>query len=249
MVPLNDANRLEELFKAHGHEIGAFLIEPMMGNCCSITATQAVPARRPRACAAEYDVIMIVDEVKTGFRVARGGIQELMGFKADLCTFAKAMANGYPIAAVAGREDIMRLIGDDVLHGGTFTCHSVAIAAAEKTLEILDETSGAEDDRPNYGVRLQQGIGRKFSSDEGSRIPSSGIHRWAACSSVRIRRQTIATGPGQITHSMKRWRRSCTNSELFANRIRVSRGSSAKRTISHALTKRWTASNRRSIRF
>jgi glutamate-1-semialdehyde 2,1-aminomutase len=102
---------------------------------------------------------MIVDEVKTGFRVARGGIQELMEFKADLCTFAKAMANGYPIAAVAGREDIMRMIGDDVLHGGTFTCHSVAIAAAEKTLEILDETPALKTIE-DYGVRLQQGIGR-----------------------------------------------------------------------------------------
>jgi len=105
---------------------------------------------------------MIVDEVKTGFRVARGGIQELMDFDADLCTFAKAMGNGYPIAAVAGRENIMRLIGDDVLHGGTFTCHSVAIAAAEKTLELLDETPALET-IAQYGADLQQGIGNILS--------------------------------------------------------------------------------------
>jgi len=158
MVPLNDANRLEELFKARGHEIGAYLIEPMMGNCCSITATQQY-IHDVRELCHRHDVLMIVDEVKTGFRVARGGIQELMGFKADLCTFAKAMGNGYPIAAVAGREDIMRLIGDDVLHGGTFTCHSVALAAAEKTLEILDETDALQTIE-NYGVRLREGIGQ-----------------------------------------------------------------------------------------
>jgi len=158
MVPLNDANRLEELFTAHGHEIGAFLIEPMMGNCCSITATKQYLHDARELCR-RHDVIMIVDEVKTGFRVARGGIQELMGFDADLCTFAKAMANGYPIAAVAGREDIMRMIGDDVLHGGTFTCHSVALAAAGKTLEILDETPALQTIE-KYGERLQQGIGR-----------------------------------------------------------------------------------------
>jgi glutamate-1-semialdehyde 2,1-aminomutase len=156
MVPLNDANRLEELFKAHGHEIGAFLIEPMMGNCCSITASQQYLQDARELCR-QYDIIMIVDEVKTGFRVSRGGIQELMGFKADLCTFAKAMANGYPIAAVAGREDIMRMIGHDVLHGGTFTCHSVALAAADKTLEILDETPALKTIE-DYGVRLQQGM-------------------------------------------------------------------------------------------
>ncbi len=161
MVPLNDANRLEELFKTRGHEIGAFLIEPMMGNCCSITATRQYLHDAYELCQ-KYDVIIIVDEVKTGFRVARGGIQELMGFKADLCTFAKAMGNGYPIAAVAGRENIMRLIGDDVLHGGTFTCHSVAIAAAEKTLEILDETPALET-IAQYGADLQRGIGAILS--------------------------------------------------------------------------------------
>jgi glutamate-1-semialdehyde 2,1-aminomutase len=156
-VPLNDANRLEEVFKAHGDDIGAFLIEPIMGNCCSITATDQY-MRDARALCDQYGVVMIVDEVKTGFRVARGGVQELMSFRADLCTFAKAMGNGYPIAAVAGREDIMRLIGDDVVHGGTFTCHSVALAAAEKTLEILDETP-ALNTIAQYGTRLREGIG------------------------------------------------------------------------------------------
>ena len=168
MVPLNDANRLEELFKAHGDKIGAFLIEPIMGNCCSITATREYLHDARELCR-KHDVIMIVDEVKTGFRVARGGIQELMGFKADLCTFAKSMGNGYPIAAVAGSEEIMRLIGDKVLHGGTFTCHSVSIAAAEKTLEILDETPALETIK-DYGSRLRQGMGTILSSRE---IPHS----------------------------------------------------------------------------
>ena len=64
-----------------------------------------------------YDVLLIVDEVKTGFRVAKGGVQELFGIRADLCTFAKAIGNGYPLAVVAGREDVMRNIGDGVVHG------------------------------------------------------------------------------------------------------------------------------------
>jgi len=156
MVPLNDANRLEELFKAHGDKIGAFLIEPMMGNCCSITATGEYIHDVQSLCR-KYGVVMIVDEVKTGFRVARGGIQELMGFEADLCTFAKAIGNGYPISVLAGREDIMRQIGDGVIHGGTYTCHSVALAAAEKTLEILDETDALAT-IADYGTRMQAGI-------------------------------------------------------------------------------------------
>ena len=155
-TPLNDANYLEDLLKRNHKNIGAFLIEPIMGNCCSISA-DAEYVHAARELCRKYDVIMIVDEVKTGFRVARGGVQELLGFKADLCTFAKAMGNGYPISVVAGREDIMRIVGDGVAHGGTYTCHSVSLAAADKTLEILDETDALETIAA-YGSALQTGM-------------------------------------------------------------------------------------------
>lgn len=155
-TPLNDANYLDDLLKKHHQDIGAFLIEPMMGNCCSITATREYVLAARELCA-KYNVVMIVDEVKTGFRVARGGVQELMGFRADLCTFAKAMANGYPISAVAGREDIMRQVGDGVVHGGTYTCHAVSLAAAEKTLQILDESPALERIEA-YGRNMQEGM-------------------------------------------------------------------------------------------
>jgi len=161
-TPLNDANFLEDLLKRQHQHIGAFLIEPMMGNCCSITATNSYVQSARELCE-KYDVVMIVDEVKTGFRIARGGVQELMGFKADLCTFAKAMANGYPISAVAGREDIMRQAGNGVVHGGTYTCHSVSLAAAEKTLEILDETDALEC-IAQYGEKLNQGMSKILSA-------------------------------------------------------------------------------------
>ncbi len=157
-VPLNDANVLEDLLRRYHKDIGAFLIEPIMGNCCGITAERQY-LHDVRELCNRYDVVLIVDEVKTGFRVAKGGVQELFDFKADLCTFAKAIANGYPISVVAGREDIMRHVGDGVVHGGTFTGHSVSLAAAHKTLEILDETDALETIR-NYGLELQAGLGR-----------------------------------------------------------------------------------------
>jgi glutamate-1-semialdehyde 2,1-aminomutase len=161
-TPLNDADYLEDLLKRHHKHIGAFLIEPIMGNCCSTTATVEYVHAARELCE-KYDVIMIVDEVKTGFRVARGGVQELMDFKADLSTFAKAVANGYPISVVAGREDIMRQLGDGVIHGGTYTCHSVALAAAERTLQILDETDALETIAA-YGTALQSGMSRILDS-------------------------------------------------------------------------------------
>ena len=156
-VQLNDANQAEDVLKKHHNEIGAFLIEPIMGNCCSITADKQY-LHDVRELCDRYDVMLIVDEVKTGFRVAKGGVQELFDFKADICTFAKAVANGYPISIVAGREDVMRHIGDGVVHGGTFTGHSVSLAAADKTLEILDETDALQTIR-DYGLDLQKGLG------------------------------------------------------------------------------------------
>jgi glutamate-1-semialdehyde 2,1-aminomutase len=155
-VPMNDADRLESVFKAYGDQIAAFLIEPIMGNCCSISATREF-LRDARALCDKYGILLIIDEVKTGFRVARGGVQELFGVKADLCTFAKAMGNGYPISVCCGREDIMRKFGDGVVHGGTFTCHSVALAAAEKTLEILAETPALQT-IAEYGTKLRAGM-------------------------------------------------------------------------------------------
>lgn len=157
-VPMNDAERLEGLFRRRAGKIGAFLIEPMMGNCCSITATGQY-LRDVRELCSRYDVILIIDEVKTGFRVAKGGVQELLGVDADLCTFAKAMANGYPISALAGREEYMRSIGDRVVHGGTYSGHSVSLAAAGKTLEILDETDTLAA-IAGRGAQLQDGIGQ-----------------------------------------------------------------------------------------
>lgn len=161
-VPLNDANRVERLFQRHADKIAAFMIEPMMGNCCSITADQQY-LKDIRELCTKYDVILIVDEVKTGFRVAKGGVQELMGIDADISTFAKAMANGYPISAIAGREEIMRLFGRGVVHGGTYTAHSVSLAAANKTLEILDETS-ALSDIAKYGTELREGMSKSLKS-------------------------------------------------------------------------------------
>jgi glutamate-1-semialdehyde 2,1-aminomutase len=161
-VPLNDANALEDVLRKNHQDIGAFLIEPIMGNCCGLTATTEYLADVRSLCD-RYDVVLIVDEVKTGFRVAKGGVQELLGVRADLCTFAKALGNGYPISVVAGREDIMRVVGDTVVHGGTFTGHSVSLSAANKTLQILDETDALKSIE-QYGLNLQAGIGRILSA-------------------------------------------------------------------------------------
>jgi len=155
-VQANDANQLEDVLKRHASSIACLLIEPIMGNCLGIAADPSY-VRAARELCDRYGVVLIIDEVKSGFRVARGGVQELYGVQADLCTFAKAIANVYPISVLAGREEIMRKIGRGVAHGGTYTAHPVSLAAAEKTLEILDETDALERIAA-YGTRLRAGM-------------------------------------------------------------------------------------------
>lgn len=155
-VQANDVSQLEDVLKRHASSVACLLIEPIMGNCLGIAADPAY-LRAARALCDKYGVLLVIDEVKTGFRVARGGVQELYGVDADLCTFAKAVANGYPISVLAGREKIMRRIGRGVAHGGTYTAHPVSLAAADKTLEILDETDALER-LAQYGTRLRTGM-------------------------------------------------------------------------------------------
>jgi len=167
LVPMNDASRLEDLLKEKHNDIGALLIEPILGNCCSIGATQEY-MNAVRSLCDQYNVVLIIDEVKTGFRVAKGGVQELYGVDADLCTFAKSIANGYPMAAVCGKEELMRSIKyGGVLHGGTFTAHSVAISAANKTLDILQNTNALETVN-QYGTDLRDGLSKILSNQNVS---------------------------------------------------------------------------------
>src|SRR5258708_998177 len=131
-VQANDANQLEDVFKRLSHRIACLLIEPIMGNCLGIAAEPEY-LRTARSLCDKHGVVLLIDEVKTGFRVARGGVQELYGVKADLCTFAKAVANGYPISVLAGREEIMRKTRPRVADRVTSTAHSLSPAAAGKT--------------------------------------------------------------------------------------------------------------------
>ncbi|MCH8890306.1 MAG: aminotransferase class III-fold pyridoxal phosphate-dependent enzyme [Myxococcales bacterium] len=155
-VPGNDANGFEELLRRHGDQIAAFLIEPIPVDCAS-TAADAEYLGDVRALCDRFEVVLIIDEVTTGFRVARGGAQEVLGVRADLCTFGSSMANGFPIAALAGREEIMRRIGKGVVQGSSYAAHPVSLAAADKTLEILDETDVLER-IAKYGWRMREGM-------------------------------------------------------------------------------------------
>lgn len=137
-LPYNDIELLEQTFRTQGEELAAVMVEPVMGNVAGIVA-RLDWLQRVRQLCSDYGVVLIFDEVKTGFRVARGGAQEVFGVRADLAAYAKAMGNGFPVSAVAGRADIMRVVEPGrVAHGGTYCGNVVAAAAANATLEMLE---------------------------------------------------------------------------------------------------------------
>src|SRR6187200_3345501 len=139
----NRIDRLRRLFEQRGEEIAAIIVEPVLGNAQGILPEPGFH-KQMRALTEEFGILLIFDEVKTGFRFARGGAAEFFGIKPDLATYAKALGNGYPAAVFGGREEVMELLPDKVSHGGTYAGNRVAAAAAVKTLEIIRDTDALE---------------------------------------------------------------------------------------------------------
>jgi glutamate-1-semialdehyde 2,1-aminomutase len=161
-LPYNDIELLEKAFADHGEELAAVMVEPIMGNVAGIQANLAFLQAIRRLCD-QYGVVLIFDEVKTGFRIARGGAQEYFGVKADLAAYAKAMGNGFPVSAVAGSDAVMSVVEPGrVAHGGTYCGNVVAAAAAAATLEILEEQPVIETIFAR-GRSLMEGIGSILS--------------------------------------------------------------------------------------
>jgi glutamate-1-semialdehyde 2,1-aminomutase len=152
----NNIERLRTLFEQRGEEIAAIIVEPVLGNAQGIMPAPGFHEAM-RALTREFGILLIFDEVKTGFRLARGGAAEYFGVTPDLATYAKAMGNGYPAAAFGGTEEAMSVLPDKVSHGGTYAGNRVAAAAAAKTLEILRDTDALATIEAT-GRRLQDGL-------------------------------------------------------------------------------------------
>ncbi|MGI8533779.1 MAG: aspartate aminotransferase family protein [Candidatus Limnocylindrales bacterium] len=154
--PFNDLDTLRRIFEREGEEIAAVIIEPLLGNAQGILPREGF-LDGVRRMTQEFGALLIFDEVKTGFRLARGGAAELFGITPDLATYAKAMGNGYPAAAFGGRADVMNLLPEHVSHGGTYAGNRVAAAAATKVLSIIRDTDVLES-LSRTGRRIQDGL-------------------------------------------------------------------------------------------
>lgn len=156
-LPFNDFERLEETIAAQWGDIAAIFVEPILGNAASIMPKPGFLEKMRELCN-EYGIVLVFDEVKTGFRIANGGAQEYFKVQADLVTYAKALGNGFPIAAIAGKEEVMMTIQPGAMaHGGTYSGNVIGTAAAVATLEIL-ESEPVINTIKKRGKTLMEGI-------------------------------------------------------------------------------------------
>jgi glutamate-1-semialdehyde 2,1-aminomutase len=141
VLPFNDVEALEALMATRGEQVAAVILEPVIHTIGCVLPSPVFLAALRRT-TEEQDSVLIFDEVVTGFRHDLGGYQAIAGIRPDLSTFAKSIANGYPLGLLAGRADIMERFNTgprgDVLFGGTFNANAVSLAAAMATIEALE---------------------------------------------------------------------------------------------------------------
>ena len=149
-VPFNNVEALTKLIEEEGENIACVIVEPVMGNIGCVEPNVKF-LKFLREITEENGIVLIFDEVITGFRVSRGGAQSYYGVKPDLVTFAKVLGGGFPIGAYAGKKEIMSLIAPNgpVYQAGTFSGNPISIQAGLSTLKKLDY--------PFYGEMSQKG--------------------------------------------------------------------------------------------
>ena len=150
VLPWNDLAMVERVFARHAGELAAVITEPVMCNNGCVPPQPGFLHGLRELCD-RHGTLLIFDEVITGFRTALGGAQQHFAITPDLAVFGKAMASGYPISVLAGQERYMRLIAEGkVIHAGTMNSGNPSVAAALKTLQILERDRIPEELRPMF---------------------------------------------------------------------------------------------------
>ncbi|GAB4477641.1 MAG: glutamate-1-semialdehyde 2,1-aminomutase [Burkholderiaceae bacterium] len=138
VLDYNDAQQLEDAFKAHGDDIAGVIVEPVAGN---MNLVRGAPEflRTMRALCSKHGAILIFDEVMSGFRVALGGAQSLYGIEPDMTVLGKVIGGGMPVAAFGGRREVMKHLAPlgPVYQAGTLSGNPVAVACGLATLKLI----------------------------------------------------------------------------------------------------------------
>ena len=156
VVPWNDVARLEAALAAHSGQVAAIVTEAVMANM-GVIPPEPGYLEALRQLADEHDALLYVDETVTGFRLARGGACERYGIRADVVSFGKALGAGFPVAAIAGRADVMdAFAGGRVLHYGTQNANPLLLRVVRESLDLLTEETVQRLDA--LGERLAAGL-------------------------------------------------------------------------------------------
>jgi glutamate-1-semialdehyde 2,1-aminomutase len=159
VAELNDLAGVAALFDAHEGRIAAVFVEPVAGNMGCVPPAEGF-LEGLRALCTQRGALLVFDEVMTGFRLARGGAQELYGVHPDLTTLGKVIGGGLPVGAYGGREDLMRLVAPEgpVYQAGTLSGNPLAVAAGLATLRVLEREPGIYDHLEALGRTLDEGF-------------------------------------------------------------------------------------------
>ncbi len=202
VVPFNDAGLLEALLVERGQEIACLILEPAMMNI-GIVLPQPGYLQRVRELCTKHGVVLIYDEIKTGFTIAPGGATERFGVQPDLVCLAKAISGGLPAAAFGGREDLMRLIERGVSQMGTYNGNPLVSHVGLVLLrEILTPAAYARFARARPPPR-RRAARRRSTAPACRRTPSTSGPR-AASPTARRRSRTIATSSTPCPSSSRR---------------------------------------------
>ena len=195
----NDIDLLDRTVRARWGEIAAIMVEPIAGNMASIMPAPGFLEHIRKLCD-EYGIVMIMDEVKTGFRIAKGGATEHFGVKGDLMTYAKSLANGYPLAAIGGSDAVMDVIEPGrMAQGGTYCGNAPGAAAAMATLDVIEQTDVLDQIKAR-GTKLMQGLAEVLTEAgieyEVSGVPAMfGLTLEPRVRPVRDYRDTLQSNP------------------------------------------------------
>lgn len=161
MATFNDLESVEKLFQANKNEIACIIIEPVPGNMGCIPPKAGFLEGLRDLCD-EYNALLVFDEVMTGFRLAKGGVQELLNIKADIVCFGKVIGGGLPVGAFAARNEIMKQLAPEgpVYQAGTLSGNPLAMAAGLAMLSELNNNPQIFDSINEKTAYLHRGLNK-----------------------------------------------------------------------------------------
>ena len=165
LADYNDINSVKKLISANKNEIAAVIIEPIAGNMGIVKVKDAF-IKELRSICDENKIVLIFDEVMTGFRVAAGGAQEILGIKPDLSTFGKIIGGGLPVGAFGGKKEIMEKIAPSgpVYQAGTLSGNPLAMSAGYAALKHIKDNPGIYRELEEKSSYLENGFKENLNS-------------------------------------------------------------------------------------